>query len=229
MIDLKGYGHFLIEGAEMTIVVSLASMAAAIVMGLIGAGAKLSLNRTARTLANAYTTIIRGVPDLVLLLLVFYGGTVLLQKLLALLGHEGPVDIDAFVTGVLVLGFIYGAYATETFRGAFLAVPKGQIEAAKACGMNRWLMFRRIYLPQVWRFALPGLGNVWLVLLKGTSIISVVGLEELTRKSDMMTRNVKAPFTVYGLAALVYLVFTTISLLSLHAAEKRASVGVRRA
>lgn len=229
MFDYKGYGHFLIEGAQMTIIVAVLAMLLTVAMGLIGALGKLSRFRWARTLADLYTTIIRGVPELVLLLLIYYGGTVLLQHLASLFGREEPIDINAFVAGVLVIGFIYGAYATETFRGAFQAVPKGQIEAAMACGMNRRQIFWRIRLPQVWRFAIPGLGNVWLVLLKATSLMSVIGVEELTRKADLAKAPTREPFTFFISAAFIYLVFTAISDFGRHWAEKRANVGVRRA
>jgi His/Glu/Gln/Arg/opine family amino acid ABC transporter permease subunit len=229
MFDYKGYGHFLIEGAQMTIIVAVLAMAITIAMGLIGALGKLSRFRWARRLADLYTTIIRGVPELVLLLLIYYGGTVLLQHAAKLFGREKPIDINAFVAGVLVIGFIYGAYATETFRGAFQAVPKGQIEAAMACGMSRRQIFWRIRLPQVWRFAIPGLGNVWLVLLKATSLMSVIGVEELTRKADLAKAPTREPFTFFISAAFIYLVFTAISDYGRHWAEKRANVGVRRA
>ena len=229
MFDFKGYGHFLIDGTIMTVTVAIVSMAGAILLGLLGASGKLSKNRLARELGRAYTTIIRGVPDLVLLLLMFYGGTVLVQWLACLSGNPGQADINAFVTGSVVLSFIYGAYATEAFRGAFLAVPKGQMEAAKACGMSRWLAFRRIELPQVWRFALPSLGNVWLVLLKGTAIISVVNLEELTRKAQLMNGPLKMPFSIYFVAALIYLGLTALSEIGLREASKRASAGVQTA
>ncbi|MGH6882649.1 ABC transporter permease [Hypericibacter sp.] len=229
MFDYKGYGHFLIEGAQMTIIVAVLAMAITVAMGLIGALGKLSRFRWARILADLYTTIIRGIPELVLLLLIYYGGTVLLQHLGSLFGRERPIDINAFVAGVLVIGFIYGAYATETFRGAFQAVPKGQIEAAMACGMNRRQIFWRIRLPQVWRFAIPGLGNVWLVLLKATSLMSVIGVEELTRKADLAKAPTREPFTFFISAAFIYLVFTAISDFGRHWAEKRANVGVRRA
>lgn len=229
MFDFKGYGHFLTEGAIMTITVAIVAMAGAILFGLLGAAAKLSKNRIAREVGRAYTTIIRGVPDLVWLLLLFFGGTVLAQRVVCWLGYPGNVDFNAFVTGSVVLSFIYGAYATEAFRGAFLAVPKGQMEAAKACGMSRWLAFRRIELPQVWRFALPGLGNVWLVLLKGTSIISVINLEELTRKAQLMNGPLKMPFSIYFVAALIYLAMTAVSETVLKQAERRARIGERPA
>jgi arginine/ornithine transport system permease protein len=229
MFDYKGYGHFLIEGAQMTIIVAVLAMMLTVAMGLIGALGKLSRFHWARILADLYTTIIRGVPELVLLLLIYYGGTVLLQHLASLFGSGEPIDINAFVAGVLVIGFIYGAYATEVFRGAFQAVPKGQIEAAMACGMNRRQIFWRIRLPQVWRFAIPGLGNVWLVLLKATSLMSVIGVEELTRKADLAKAPTREPFTFFISAAFIYLVFTAISDFGRHWAEKRANVGVRRA
>jgi His/Glu/Gln/Arg/opine family amino acid ABC transporter permease subunit len=199
------------------------------VMGLVGALGKLSRLRWARRLADLYTTVIRGVPELVLLLLIYYGGTVLLQDLASLLGRTEPIDINAFVAGVVVIGIIYGAYATEAFRGAFQAVPKGQIEAAMACGMNRRQVFWRIRLPQVWRFAIPGLANVWLVLLKATSLMSIIGVEELTRKADLAKAPTREPFTFFISAAFIYLVFTAISDFGRHWAEKRANVGVRRA
>jgi His/Glu/Gln/Arg/opine family amino acid ABC transporter permease subunit len=229
MFDYKGYGHFLIEGAQMTIIVALLAMMIAMVMGLVGALGKLSRLRWARRLADLYTTVIRGVPELVLLLLIYYGGTVLLQDLASLLGRTEPIDINAFVAGVVVIGIIYGAYATEAFRGAFQAVPKGQIEAAMACGMNRRQVFWRIRLPQVWRFAIPGLANVWLVLLKATSLMSIIGVEELTRKADLAKAPTREPFTFFISAAFIYLVFTAISDFGRHWAEKRANVGVRRA
>ena len=140
----------------------------------------------------------RGVPELVLILLVYYGVTILLQQLLTFVtGGEVVVDIDPFTAGTLTLGVIYGAFTTEVFRGAFLALDRGQIEAAHAIGMSRTLAFRRVILPQVWRYALPGLGNVWLVLIKATALMSVVQLPELMRMADVAARAVRMPFTFY--------------------------------
>ena len=127
------------------------------------------------------------------------------------------------------IGIIYGAFATEVFRGAFLAVPKGQIEAARAIGMNRILIFRRVLMPQAWRFALPGLGNVWLVLTKATSLMSVIQLSELLRNADVAARAVHMPFTFYFLASLFYLGITILSMLGQHRVEAWANRGVRRA
>ncbi len=230
MFDLKGYGHLLIDGALVTIEVAVCAMVVAIALGLIGAAGKLSTNRLVHGVANAYTVVIRGVPELVLMLLIYYGGTVLAQHIAAaLMGSDEPIDINNFVAGTLVIGFVYGAFASEVFRGAFQSIPKGQIEAAMACGMSRGQVFRRIKLPQVWRFAIPGLGNVWLVLLKATAIISVIGLPELTRQASIVMNPTRKPFTVFLIAAALYLVMTAVSDYFRHRLERRAALGIRRA
>src|SRR5690606_13419742 len=144
MIDLQGYGWQLVEGLKMTVVVSVMAFGVSILLGLVGATAKLSRFRVARTIADTYTVVIRGVPELILLILFYFGVTMLLQDLGAAFGTEERVDINPFLAGMLTIGFVYGAFATEVFRGAILAVPKGQIEAAKACGMNDFLILRRI-------------------------------------------------------------------------------------
>lgn len=228
LLDLKGYGHLLWSGTLMTLAVGIAAMAVALGLGILGALAKLSPRSSLRRLATAYTVIIRGIPELVLLLLIYYGGTSLLQDLVALAsGGDVRIDINAFAAGTLVVGFVYGAYATEIFRGAFLAVPKGQIEAGFSFGMSPMRVFWRIRLPQAWRFALPGLANLWLTLFKATSITSVIGLSELARESYDIMAPTRLPFTTYFAAALIYLAITALSdLIRLHMA-KRANAGVR--
>jgi|TARA_R110002072_G_scaffold124947_1_gene260568 His/Glu/Gln/Arg/opine family amino acid ABC transporter permease subunit len=229
MFDLQGYGWTLWVGLGMTLKVGFTSLLLAILMGLLGAWGKLSHNRIGRGLANSYTTIIRGVPELLLLLIIFYGVPILIQDSFEKLGFDVIVDFNSFIAGSLTLGVIYGAFATEVFRGAFLAVPKGQIEAARACGMSKGLAFRRIILPQVWRFALPGLGNVWMVLIKATALISVIQLEELMRKSFITMGTTKEPFTAFFAAALMYLGITIVSMLIQQRVENWANRGVRRA
>jgi His/Glu/Gln/Arg/opine family amino acid ABC transporter permease subunit len=228
--DLKGYGHLLWAGAVMTVEVSICAFIVAIILGLVGAAGKLSKNPVAHGIANAYTIVIRGVPELVLLLLIYYGGTVLLQNLAAAVsGQDERIDINNFAAGVLVVGFVYGAFATEVFRGAFQSIPKGQVEAAMASGMSKWQVFHRIKLPQVWRFAIPGLGNVWLVLVKATSITSAIGLTELTRQADVIKQPTHQPFTVFLAAAGLYLIFTMLSDILRHRLERRSALGIRRA
>lgn len=228
MFDLQGYGWMLWKGTQLTVLVGLCSMAVAVVLGLIGAWGKLCKNPLANLLTATYTTVIRGVPELVLILLVFYGVPTLIMDATRLLGRELVVDFNPFISGVCTIGFIYGAFSTEVFRGAFMAVPKGQLEAARAMGMNRVLAFRRVLLPQVWRFALPGLGNVWMVLIKATALISVIQLPELMRNSEIAARATRMPFTVFFAASLIYLAITVLSMLAQHRAETWANRGVRK-
>ena len=199
------------------------------IMGLIGAWGKLSRNKIANVVAATYTTVIRGIPELLLILIIFYGTPTLVQGIAEDLGYDIILDFNPFIAGVITLGFIYGAFATEVFRGAFLAIPKGQAEAAQACGMSRLLVFRRIILPQIWRFALPGLGNVWMVLIKATTLVSVIQLDELMRMSYIAMGATKLPFTFFFFAALLYLGITVISLMGQQRIEAWANRGVRRA
>jgi His/Glu/Gln/Arg/opine family amino acid ABC transporter permease subunit len=226
---LEGYGPLLLQGAKLTVYVGVSSMAIAIVLGLIGLLCKLSASPVVRFLADIYTTVIRGIPELVLILLVYYGLPTLIQDITAALGFPVYISLNPFAAGILTIGFIYGAFSTEVFRGAYLAVPRGQIEAARACGMSGSLTFRRILLPQMMRFALPGLGNVWMVLIKATALISVIQLPELMRSADIAARNTRKPFTFFMVASLIYLGITIVSNVIQQWAEKRAARGIKRA
>lgn len=229
MLDLKGYGWMLGDGLQLTLLVGVCALIVAMLLGLLGAWGKLSHNRVARAAADTYTTVIRGVPELLLILLVYYGTPTLIQDVLEGFGHDVIIDVNPFIAGVMTLGFIYGAFSTEVFRGAILAVPKGQIEAAYAAGMSRTMMVRRVLLPQVWRFALPGLGNVWMVLIKATALISVIQLPELMRNADIAARAVRLPFTFYFAASLIYLGITVASMIGQQRIEAWARRGVRSA
>ena len=230
MLDFQGYGWVFWAGTKITLLVGLSAAPLVLALGLLGAWGKLAGNPIARAVAGAYTTIVRGVPELVLILLVYYGITILLQNLLTLAtGGEVLVDIDPFTAGTLTLGVIYGAFTTEVFRGAFQALDRGQIEAARACGMSRTLAFRRIMLPQAWRFAIPGLGNIWLLLIKATALMSIVQLPELMRMTDVAARAVRMPFTFYFGASIIYLLITIVSLQVFQRAEAWANRGIRRA
>lgn len=225
---LHGFLPSLIEGAAVTLGVALASLAVAAVLGLAGALAKLSRSRIAQGLAATYTTLIRGVPDLVLMLLVFYGGQLAVNTVAPMLGHEDYIDIDPFVAGVLTIGFIFGAYFTEVLRGAFLAVPAGQKEAAVAFGMTQAQVLWRIVGPQMLRHALPGLSNNWLVMIKSTAIVSVIGLSDLMNRASQAAGATHEPFVFYLAACGVYLAFTTLSELGFAWLQKRLAIGVRR-
>lgn len=224
---LHGFLPSLIEGAQVTLAVALSSLAVAMVLGLAGALAKLSRSRVAQGLAATYTTLIRGVPDLVLMLLIFYGGQLGVNTLAPMLGHEDYIDIDPFVAGVLTIGFIFGAYLTEAFRGAFLAVPPGQREAGLAFGMSPRQVLWRITLPQMLRHALPGVSNNWLVLIKSTAIVSVIGLSDLMTRGQQAAGTTREPFSFYLAVALIYLLFTSVSELGFGWASRKLAIGVR--
>lgn len=224
---LHGFLPSLLQGAGVTLAVALSSLGIAGLLGLTGALAKLSRSRIARWVAGTYTTLIRGVPDLVLMLLVFYGGQLAVNTVAPMLGHEEYIDIDPFVAGVLTIGFIFGAYLTEAFRGAFLAVPPGQREAGLAFGMSPRQVLVRITLPQMLRHALPGISNNWLVLLKSTAIVSVIGLSDLMTRGQQAAGNTREPFSFYLAVALIYLAFTSLSELGFSWASKRLAIGVR--
>ena len=224
---LHGFLPSLLEGSAVTLAVALSSLAIAALLGLLGALAKLSRSRVARGIAGTYTTLIRGVPDLVLMLLVFYGGQIGVNAIAPMLGHEDYVDIDPFVAGVLTIGFIFGAYLTEAFRGAFLAVPPGQREAGLAYGMTAWQIAWRITWPQMFRHALPGLSNNWLVLIKSTAIVSVIGLSDLMTRGKQAAGTTREPFTFFLAVALIYLVFTSVSELVFAWAQKRLAIGTK--
>lgn len=215
------------EGVKLTLLVGLSALLVSTFMGMLGAWGKLAHNRAANIAAGTYTTVVRGVPELLLILIVYYGTPTLIQDVAAGFGSDIIIDVNPFIAGVATLGFIYGAFSTEVFRGAILAVPKGQIEAAYAAGMSRVQMVRRILLPQVWRFALPGLGNIWMVLIKATALISVIQLPELMRNTDIAARSVRLPFTFYFAASMIYLAITIVSMLAQQRIEKWARRGVR--
>lgn len=224
MMALQGFADQLAIGALTTVKVALTSLVLGTVVGLCGAGAKLSSSFLLMRLAEAYTTVIRGVPELLIILILYFGGTVALSAV-----FRRYVEIDAFSAGVAALTIVFGAYATEVFRAAITAVPQGQIEAAHALGLSRFLTFRLVVLPQMWRYALPGLGNLWLTLLKDTALVSVVGLDDLMRKAGIAAGTTHDPLTFYLAAALLYLAFTSLSLCGLTVLEWRAGRGVRQA
>ncbi|MDX1529752.1 MAG: ABC transporter permease [Gammaproteobacteria bacterium] len=241
MLDLHGYFPFILKGMGLTVSVAVLSLFISLVLGFIGALAKLSDSRIANAIASVYTTIIRGVPDLVLMMLIFFGGQLLVndvgyrlsefseaQGLPINLGWD-YIDISPFIAGVITIGFIFGAYMTETFRGAILAVPRGEIEAGYAFGMSPAKVFFRITLPACVRHALPGFGNNWLVLAKTTALVSVIGLPDMVFNANQAGGATRQPFTFFMVVALLFLVITGVSDIGLRWLNKRYSAGVRRA
>ena len=219
MSDLVGFGPQLLAGAAMTLGLAFSALLLGLVLGLLGAAAKLSPFAWIRLPVTLFLNLLRGVPEFLILLIVYFGAAELVGDEMA----PGP-----FGAGVFALGIVFGAYASETFRGGFLAVPAGQLEAARAFGMAPGQAFFLIRLPQAWRFALPGIGNLWQGLVKDTSLVSVVGLEETLRKANIAAQVTKHPFPFYLAAMAIYLAIVTLSSPAFAWAERRANRGVQR-
>ena len=224
---LLSYLPTIAQGLGVTLAVAATSLAIAAVFGLLGAAAKLSDSRMARGAAEVYTTLIRGLPDLVLMLALFYGGQIVLNDVAQARGWD-YIDVPPFAAGVLTIGFIFGAYLTETFRGAILAVPRGQTEAARAFGLTELQLWRRILLPQMVRHAIPGFANNWLVMVKATALVSLIGLDDMVHRASLAASATREPFTFYVLVGLMYLAITTVSIALLSRLEARYSLGVKR-
>ena len=223
-----GWGDEMFFGALMTLAVAVCSYIFGIMFGSCFAAMKLSDSSILRFIADTYTTVIRGIPELLVIYLVFFGGGAVLRMIAkGVFGYGEFIDLPIFVTGLLCIGISSGAYSTEVIRGAVQAVPKGQLEAARAVGMSKRLRFWRILVPQVARYALPGLGNVWQLTLKETSLISVIGLVEIMRQATVASGSTKEPFTFYLTAFFLYLCLTSISNRGFLRAEVWANRGVR--
>ncbi|MBN2752135.1 MAG: ABC transporter permease [Rhodospirillaceae bacterium] len=227
MIDLHGFGALLFAGTFMTLQLTFCALALGLILGIFGATAKLSDASVLRWLGNSYSTLVRGMPEFLMVLIFYFGATDVLMSVASCFGYDEYIEVSAFVAGTTALGFIFGAYASELFRGAIIAIHPGQAEAARALGMSRRQTFFRITLPQVWRIALPGLGNLFMILMKDTALVSVVGLEELMRVTSFAVGRSKEPFTFYLTAAVIYLVLTSVASLGMQRLEKRANLGVR--
>lgn len=211
----------------MTIRLSLASVVLGLLFGLLGASAKISDSLLLRSLGGFYTSVVRGIPETLWVLMAYFGTVSLMNWLGSYFGNP-YLTLSPFVAGTLALALCFGAYATEVFRGALLAIPPGQKEAGLALGMSGPRIFWRITLPQLWRVALPGLGNLYLILLKDTALVSLITLDEIMRKAQVASNATKEPFTFYFTAALIYLGLTVIIMAALHWFERRANRGFTR-
>jgi arginine/ornithine transport system permease protein len=228
LFDLEGYLPLILTGTWVTIKVALCSLFVALSLGILTALGRLSSSKIWRSVAGVYTTVIRGIPDLVLLTLIFYGGQILVNKLTEALDW-GYLDVNPFIAGVLTIGFIFGAYMGETFRGAILAVPRGEIEAGLAYGMSSSKVFVRVTLPAMIRHALPGFGNNWLVLMKSTALVSVIGLHDMVYSAGLAGGSTRKPFTFFLVVALLYLILTAVSNWGIKTLDKRHQVPSRPA
>ncbi|AIO69518.1 ABC transporter permease [Burkholderia oklahomensis] len=206
-----GWGSVLLLAALMTVALTLAALAVGAVFGALVAAAKLSRHRSARLLGDLYTTVFRGVPELLVIYLFYFGGSTLVTTVGQWFGAEGFVGVPPFVIGALAVGMISGAYQAEVYRAAVLAVSKGELEAARSIGMPARMVLRRILIPQVLRFALPGIGNVWQLSLKDSALISVTGLAELLRTSQIAANSTHQYFVFFVAGGALYLLMTGLS------------------
>lgn len=225
-----GWGDEILRGLAITVQLAIVTLPVGLLLGFLAAFASMSKLGPLRALGFGYTTVMRGLPEILTLFVVYNGVGLLLNKALQWWNPEAPpTDFSPFAAGVVALGMVFGAFAGEVLRGAFQSLDKGQVEAGTAIGMTRGQIFRRIQLPQLWRFALPGLGNLWINMLKDTALVSVIALDDLMRMTKVAVGVTKQPFTFYLLACLIYWAMCVLSELVLARMERRANRGIRRA
>ena len=220
-----GWGDELFRATLMTIAVSITAMIIGFCFAAIFTPLKLSKFKSLNLISNIYTTIIRGVPELLVIYLFFFGGSGAIMFVASIFGYNEYIEINAFVTGSFAIGIISGAYSTEVFRGAIQSIDKGQFEAAKVLGFNKFKQFYKIILPQMLRLAIPNLSNVWQITLKDTSLISVTGLVEIMRQSYIAAGSTRDPLFFYSFAAVLYLLLTFLSMKLINKLEVKYSRG----
>ena len=207
-----GWGDELFIATLMTLAVSITAMLIGFLFALIFTPLKLSNNKFLNLIANCYTTVIRGVPELLVIYLFFFGGSGAVMFVASIFGYNDYIEINAFITGSCAIGIISGAYSTEVFRGAIQSIDKGQFEASKVLGLKKPIHFFKVIMPQMLRLAIPNLSNVWQITLKDTSLISVTGLVEIMRQSYIAAGSTRDPLFFYSFAAVLYLLLTFISM-----------------
>ena len=220
-----GWGDELFRATLMTIAVSITAMIIGFSFAAIFTPLKLSKYKSLNLVANIYTTVIRGVPELLVIYLFFFGGSGAIMFVASMFGYNEYIEINAFVTGSFAIGIISGAYSTEVFRGAIQSIDKGQFEAAKVLGFSKFKRFYKIILPQMLRLAIPNLSNVWQITLKDTSLISVTGLVEIMRQSYIAAGSTRDPLFFYSFAAVLYLLLTFVSMKLINRLEVKYSRG----
>ena len=207
-----GWGDELFFATLITVAVSITAMIIGFCFALIFTPLKLSKNKFLHLIGNSYTTIVRGVPELLVIYLLFFGGSGAVMYVASIFGYNEYIEINAFLTGSLAIGIISGAYSTEVFRGAIQSIDKGQFEASKVLGLKKPFYFFKIIMPQMLRLAVPNLSNVWQITLKDTSLISVTGLVEIMRQSYIAAGSTRDPLFFYSFAAVLYLLLTYLSM-----------------
>ena len=220
-----GWGDELFVATLMTLAVSITAMLIGFLFALIFTPLKLSNNKFYNLIANCYTTVIRGVPELLVIYLFFFGGSGAVMFVASIFGYNDYIEINAFITGSFAIGIISGAYSTEVFRGAIQSIDKGQFEASKVLGLKKPIHFFKVIMPQMLRLAIPNLSNVWQITLKDTSLISVTGLVEIMRQSYIAAGSTRDPLFFYSFAAVLYLLLTFLSMKLINRLEIKYSKG----
>ncbi len=220
-----GWGDELAAGTWLTIRLAVATLPFGLLLGLLVALAKRSHIRALRVVGNAYTTVFRGLPELLTIFIVYFGGQILLQRIVEFVSPGSSVEVSGFVSGMIALGVVFSAYSSEVFLGAFRGISRGQWEASRSLGLRPLATMRLVILPQLVRLALPGLANLWLILLKDTSLVSVIAIDDLLRVTGIAVRVTKHPFFFFGVACLLYLVMSMISSIGITAIERRLGRG----
>lgn len=224
---LLDWGPSLLSGVLVTVTLALVTLPVGLLIGYFVAIAKLSNEPSLRLAGNVYTTIFRGLPELVTLFLVYFGGQIAIQSIVHLFNAEATVEVNAFVAGMIALGVVNSSYSSEVFLSAFRAIPRGQYEGGYAVGLSKRQTMRLVVLPQLIRIALPGLSNLWLILLKDTALISIIGLADIQRQAGIASRVTKEPFLFFGVACLIYLVLAIISSFAINGIERKVGTQER--
>lgn len=221
----EGWGRSIAWGLLVTVSLALATLPLGLILGFLVALGKQSSEPSMRLASNIYTTIFRGLPELLTLFLVYFGASLLLQRILSTFNINAQIEINAFVAGMIALGFVFSSYSSEVFLSAFRAIPHGQYEGGYAVGLSHWQTMRKVILPQLIRISLPGLANLWLVLLKDTSLVSVITLADILRQTSIAARVTKEPFLFFGVACLLYLALAIISSYFINRISRWANAG----
>ena len=226
-IGPTGWGDELIAGTWLTIRLAVTTLPVGLALGFLVALAKRSRSALVRAIGEAFSTVFRGLPELLTLFIVYFGGQMLVQAAVRLVSNEG-VEVSGFLAGVIALGVVFAAYSSEVFTAAFNGIPKGQWEGAASLGLHRWHTMRLVIFPQLLRLALPGLANLWLVLLKDTALVSVIALNDLIRMTSVAVGSTREPFFFYFVACMIYLALSILSSFGIGAIERWSERGESR-
>lgn len=224
----QGWLDDIAYGVFITVSLAIATLPVGMVIGFLVALAKNSNEPSLRLAGNIYTTIFRGLPELLTLFIIFFGVQIVLQKIVQFFQPDATIDVNAFVSGMIALALVFSSYSSEVFLSAFKAIPKGQYEGGHSIGLTSWQTMRLVVLPQLIRIALPGLSNLWLILLKDTALVSAIGLPDIIRQAYIAARVTQEAFLFFGIATLIYLVLAIVSSFGIGAVEhavKRQEMG----